>query len=187
MRTFRFVASLNNAAARISSVNYWRTILSRLHGLVAETAVDAHLLRLVALHAAAHRDVAFAGAIPEYSPSLQLSGHIEVPPASAEAVACCACDDRRGRVLTSRMNPRNGRHCSSSTRPFLWYHLLFRSVLLSSRRLWPAPTTAPLAALPPVAAPIAAPAAAPFAFSPVFFCGWSFVAGGGGVDFAGCV
>jgi hypothetical protein len=80
MRPFRFFASLNSAAARISSVNYWRTILSRLHRLVAETAVDAHLLRLVAVHEAAHRDVAFAGAIPEYSPSLQLSGHIEVPP-----------------------------------------------------------------------------------------------------------
>src|SRR5215813_11182218 len=64
------------------------------------------------------------------------------------------------------------------------YHLL-RSARLFSRRLWPAPTTAPLAALPPVAAPIAAPAAAPLAFSPVFFCGSAFVAGGG-VDFAGC-
>jgi hypothetical protein len=72
------------------------------------------------------------------------------------------------------------------TRPFLCYHLLFRSVLLSSRRLWPAPTTAPLAALPPVAAPIAAPFAAPLAFSPVFFSGWACVAGGGD-DFAGSV
>jgi hypothetical protein len=83
--------------------------------------------------------------------------------------------------------PTSRRHWSSNTRPFLWYHLFFRSVLLSSRRLWPAPTTAPLAALPPVAAPIAAPAAAPLAFSPVFFSGWACVAGGGGVDFAGCV
>jgi len=60
MRPFRFFASLNSAAARSSSVNYWRTILGGLHRLVAETAVDAHLLRLMALHAAAHRDVAFA-------------------------------------------------------------------------------------------------------------------------------
>ena len=47
-------------------------------------------------------------------------------------------------------------------RPFLCCHLCFRSVLLSSRRLWPAPMTAPLAAFPPMA-PTAAPFAAPLA------------------------
>jgi hypothetical protein len=36
-------------------------------------------------------------------------------------------------------------------RLFLWCHFFFRSVLLSSRRLWPAPMTAPLAAFPPTA------------------------------------
>src|SRR6185369_17517058 len=52
--------------------------------------------------------------------------------------------------------------------------------LRSSRRLWPAPTTAPLAAFPPMA-PIAAPLAAPLAL------GW-VVSFGGGCVFGGvCV
>ena len=52
--------------------------------------------------------------------------------------------------------------------------------LLSSRRLWPAPMTAPLAAFPPMA-PIAAPFAAPLAL------GWVVSLGGGCVFGGGCV
>ncbi len=60
--------------------------------------------------------------------------------------------------------------------------------LLSSRRLWPAPMTAPLAAFPPMA-PIAAPFAAPLALGwagSVFGAG-CVAAGGGGAGFAGGV
>jgi hypothetical protein len=56
--------------------------------------------------------------------------------------------------------------------------------LLSSRRLWPAPITAPLAAFPPMA-PIAAPFAAPFALGWAGSFGGGCVAAGGGVELAG--
>ena len=61
-----------------------------------------------------------------------------------------------------------------------------RLALLSWRRLWPAPITAPLAAFPVVAAPITAPAAAPLALAWSYCCGlacvccWVGVAAGGG-------
>src|SRR6516225_3849254 len=75
-----------------------------------------------------------------------------------------------------------------------WPYLLDR---LSWRRECPAPTTAPAAALPVVAAPIAAPAAAPLALLAVpwvLFCCWAggvccwvWVVAGGPVGFAGCL
>jgi hypothetical protein len=64
----------------------------------------------------------------------------------------------------------------SKRTPVPWCHLCFRSVLLFSRRLWPAPMTAPLAAFPPMA-PIAAPFAAPLALGWELF--WVCVAAGG--------
>src|SRR5215470_3395745 len=56
-----------------------------------------------------------------------------------------------------------------------------RSERLCSRRECPAPTTAPFAALPPVAAPITAPFAAPLALGWLGCCccgDWVCVAGG---------
>ena len=60
------------------------------------------------------------------------------------------------------------------------YVIAYLLARLSSRRLWPAPMTAPLAAFPPMA-PIAAPFAAPLAV------GWAVSFGGASVFGGGCV
>jgi hypothetical protein len=97
---------------------------------------------------------------------------------AVDASALPITHGRSGVSVASKTHLRRfGRNNSqgSRTRLRVVAYLLAR---LSSRRLWPAPMTAPLAAFPPMA-PIAAPFAAPLALGWVVSFGGGCVAAGG--------
>jgi hypothetical protein len=126
-------------------------------------------------------------ALTDYgAPGLGAGGAVEIYPAGLAVVYLDKlslpqhCPSSHGRsavnVAPKAHLRRFGRNNSqaSKTRLRVVAYLL---ALLSSRRLWPAPMTAPLAAFPPMA-PIAAPFAAPLALG-WDVCGWLCVAAGG--------
>ncbi len=88
-----------------------------------------------------------------------------------------AIDDQALTVGQKAHLRRFGRNNSQGSRTRL-RGVAYLLALLASRRLWPAPMTAPLAAFPPIA-PIAAPFAAPLALGWVVSFGGGCVAAGG--------